>query len=222
MRTQFYILANCFFTLVVISSGCKKESTEIQTTTPEPQVNTAPIVKLQQDRLIVLPVNTLVLSGSVTDAEKNIKEYKWEKINGPTSVTILNPDAVTTTVMNLEKGIYEFELTATDAEGLWDKDTLKVTVYDPNQPGQKEALFSSLQSQCPMGCWVEISCVSCSVPPDKQYKVFVREEQDTQWFEAVHESQWTAAMKYSYITDKDRIWIFVPEEPTVFHVRFIY
>ena len=62
------------------------------------------------------------------DPDNNIKSYQWEKISGPPSHTIVNPAAATTTVRDLDTGIYRFELTVKDEPGLLSKDTIQVTV----------------------------------------------------------------------------------------------
>jgi TolB protein len=70
------------------------------------------------------------LDGSKsTDPDNNITSYQWAKINGPSSFAITNANAITTQVNNLVEGTYLFELKVTDAGGLINKDTVKVTVW---------------------------------------------------------------------------------------------
>ena len=69
------------------------------------------------------------MNGSAsTDPENSILSYAWSKISGPSSFNIVNPNSMQTNVTNLSRGAYQFELTVTDAGGLFSKDTMMVTV----------------------------------------------------------------------------------------------
>src|SRR5712671_539161 len=121
--------------LLMVNIGCKKEepagnSTYINPPQPPPPPvipNTAPVVNAGNDTTINLSGN-IVLSGSAYDAENNIRTILWSKISGPSSFHIVHPDSLTTTVINLQIGVYLFELNVTDSMGLYGKDTIKVTV----------------------------------------------------------------------------------------------
>jgi hypothetical protein len=89
--------------------------------------NIPPVANAGADQSIVLPVNTVTLSGTGTDVDGTIISYKWKQISGPvdkltsinTAVTVLN---------NLIEGAYQFELTVTDNKGASDTDTTVVNV----------------------------------------------------------------------------------------------
>ena len=88
-----------------------------------------PIANAGPDQTITLPTNTAALNGSAsTDPNNDISSYLWTKISGPSSFTIANANAAQTQVTNLIEGVYEFELTVTDARGSIDKDIVQVTV----------------------------------------------------------------------------------------------
>ena len=53
---------------------------------------------------------------------------------GPASFIIDNVSTSKTTVNNLSTGIYQFELKVTDAGGVFDKDTLQITVNAQSIP----------------------------------------------------------------------------------------
>ncbi len=91
-------------------------------------VNVAPIANAGTDKLISLPINNTTLTGSGTDADGTISAYAWVKISGPDSGTIVIPDAATTDLNDLVKGLYQFELTVTDNNGVTGKDTVVVLV----------------------------------------------------------------------------------------------
>ncbi|HWI94073.1 MAG TPA: PKD domain-containing protein [Flavisolibacter sp.] len=94
-----------------------------------PPVNHSPIACAGADQLITLLTNTVTLNGSCsTDPDNNIAFYEWTKISGPSSFSIVNAGSSQTQVNNLTEGVYQFELKVTDAAGLFDKDTVQVTV----------------------------------------------------------------------------------------------
>jgi len=91
--------------------------------------NRPPIANAGSDTTIILPANVIDLDGSrSTDPDNNTTNYFWTKISGPSSFSIANANAVQTQVNNLAEGVYQFELKVTDAEGLFDKDTMQLTV----------------------------------------------------------------------------------------------
>jgi hypothetical protein len=76
-----------------------------------------------------------MLDGSnSSDPDGKISAWKWTKVSGPASSTIVNATAVTTAVKHLKVGVYQFELKVTDDKGASAKDTIMVTVMAVNQP----------------------------------------------------------------------------------------
>lgn len=102
----------------------------------EVPVNHPPVAKAGPDQTIISPVNTIILDGSgSTDLDNNITSYAWAKIAGPSLYNIANANNEKTNVTNLTLGVYFFELTVTDAGGLFSKDTMKLTQrLVPNLP----------------------------------------------------------------------------------------
>jgi len=97
--------------------------------------NRPPVALAGKDTTVFLPADTAVLDGSLSwDPDNNITGYSWTKISGPASFTIVNTNVVQTLGINLTEGIYQFELTVTDAAGLSGKDTLQVTVLNRPTP----------------------------------------------------------------------------------------
>ena len=90
----------------------------------------APVANAGIDKAITLPVNSITLAGSGIVANSTISSYAWVKIAGPTSGTIATANGAITVVNNLVQGIYKFELTITNSEGLKGKDTLQVKVNE--------------------------------------------------------------------------------------------
>jgi hypothetical protein len=90
--------------------------------------NLPPVANAGNDQVITLPVNTVTLAGSGSDADGSIIYWQWARISGPSSFTIVNSMQPQTAITNLVPGIYQFELTVTDNNGTTAKDTVQVTV----------------------------------------------------------------------------------------------
>ncbi|MEP7110178.1 MAG: hypothetical protein ABI760_19435 [Ferruginibacter sp.] len=123
--------------LIIIGlSGCQKElSCEGCLNTNQPPTNRHPVANAGNDTTIILPGNTINLSGSLSfDPDNNITGYLWTKISGPSSFNITDANVVQTPVINLVQGVYLFELKVTDAAALFDRDTIKVTVMALKPP----------------------------------------------------------------------------------------
>ena len=122
--------------IIITHSSCKKElSCEECLNTNQPPTNHPPVANAGNDTTIMLPGNTVNLNGSLSfDPDNNITGYLWTKISGPSSFNITDANAVQTPVINLVQGVYLFELKVTDADALFDRDTIQVTVMAVNQP----------------------------------------------------------------------------------------
>ena len=90
--------------------------------------NIPPVANAGSDQTITLPVSSISLGGSGTDADGTIASYQWTLVSGPSSATITNAAAASTAVSGLVQGVYQFVLTVTDNSGATGKDTMQVTV----------------------------------------------------------------------------------------------
>lgn len=126
MKRLFLIIAIGLFIIV----SCKKEKLDTRPVQiSPPPINHTPIADAGKDQTIVLPNNSVNLNGRGSlDPGSNIVGYSWGKISGPSSFTISDSSLVETTLLNLVEGVYLIELKVTDAEGLFDKDTVEITV----------------------------------------------------------------------------------------------
>jgi len=121
--------------IIITHSSCNKElSCEECLNTDQPPTNHPPVANAGNDTTIMLPGNTVNLNGSLSfDPDSNITGYLWTKISGPSSFNITDTNAVQTPVINLVQGVYLFELKVTDADALFDRDTIQITVMAVNQ-----------------------------------------------------------------------------------------
>ena len=134
-------------------ASCKKEKKDsFVVPPPSSSVNRPPVVNAGIDQTTNLPANNVKLDGSgSTDPDNNITGYEWTKIAGPSSVIIVNPNAVQTQVTNLVQGLYKFELKVTDAGLLFAKDTIQVIVNAAtNTAGSTTSLYNCDVSNRPL------------------------------------------------------------------------
>ncbi len=100
--------------------------------------NLPPVVNAGVDKNITLPVNSVTLSGSATDADGSIATYAWTKTSGPSTPTLSGAASSSLSVSNLIAGTYLFRLTATDNAGAsaWDETVVIVasSATPVNQP----------------------------------------------------------------------------------------
>ena len=104
--------------------ACKKERS-----CESCQTNKSPIAVAGPDQTISLPTNSIFLDGSASnDPDGSITTWQWSKVSGPVSFAMANTGIAKTQVNDLAEGTYLFELKVTDAGGLFDRDTMQVTV----------------------------------------------------------------------------------------------
>jgi hypothetical protein len=97
-----------------------------------------PVAKAGDDQVIYVPVLTTLLDGSKsTDPDNDIKSYKWRLINGngASMHNAGNGDGRQVWASFIRDGIYQFELTVTDAGDLYSRDTIQVKLIDEFAPG---------------------------------------------------------------------------------------
>lgn len=90
--------------------------------------NVLPVASAGADKSITLPVSSVSLTGSGTDADGSITAYNWTKTAGPSSFTFSNAAVANPTISNLISGSYTFRLTVTDNRGGTASDDVNVIV----------------------------------------------------------------------------------------------
>jgi poly(3-hydroxybutyrate) depolymerase len=87
-----------------------------------------PIANAGKDTSVVLPVNSVKLSGTAsTDRQGQALTYLWSKVSGPNQFSISSTTAVNPVISGLIAGKYNFNLTVTNTAGL--SATSSVTIY---------------------------------------------------------------------------------------------
>ena len=77
-----------------------------------------PVADAGNDFSVQLPTEALLLDGSRSYApDGSITDYKWMKISGPGSATIINSNSAMPAIEAVEAGKYTFRLTVTDSNG---------------------------------------------------------------------------------------------------------
>ena len=100
-------------------------ATDVIIITVNAAANIPPFADAGLDQTITLPVNTVTLSGSGSDADGTIAGYAWTKISGPASFTIVNPTSAATDITGLVQGVYQFQLQVTDNNGAIATDVIR-------------------------------------------------------------------------------------------------
>lgn len=113
------------FNLEVTDDRGGKASDSVSVTVAK--ANVAPTVKAGADQSIVLPANSVTLTGSAVDSDGTIQKYSWTKISGGAAI-IQSSKLFQTVVSGLVEGVYTFQLEVTDNEGSKASDSVVVTV----------------------------------------------------------------------------------------------
>ena len=96
--------------------------------------NKLPAANAGSAQSIKLPINSVILSGSGSDADGTIKSYQWTKASGPSSYNLSGPNSAITNVSGLVQGVYQFKLTVTDNDGGVGTSIVQITVNAANIP----------------------------------------------------------------------------------------
>lgn len=117
----------------IVGEGVDVNATEgmqwLEVTYETPAENIPPTANAGTDQSITLPTSQVTVNGSgSTDTDGTITTYLWERVSGPLTYTITNPNNVSTTITGLVNGVYVFRLTVTDNDGATDTDDIQITV----------------------------------------------------------------------------------------------
>ncbi|HEU4472161.1 MAG TPA: T9SS type A sorting domain-containing protein [Flavisolibacter sp.] len=93
-----------------------------------PPPNQAPVVNAGTDKTITLPVSSIAMTASASDADGSIASYAWTKLSGPTSFAFSSASVLNPTISTLVQGSYVFRLTVTDNAGATRSDDVAIVV----------------------------------------------------------------------------------------------
>jgi len=119
MSKTLYSLAA--FTMMLFVVSCTKDDFV---------ENKVPVADAGQSKTIAYP-DSVVLSGTGTDADGKVVAYLWSQVSGPASSIIVNPGAASTAIKFSAQGSYVFQLMVTDDKGATGVDTVGVVVNAP-------------------------------------------------------------------------------------------
>ena len=92
-----------------------------------------PTAIVGKDTSIVLPANSLSLSGSrSTDPQNESLTYQWTRTSGPSEFILSNASAANPVISGLIAGKYSIRLTVTDSAALTSSATQNIFVINPN------------------------------------------------------------------------------------------
>ncbi|MBI5371560.1 MAG: hypothetical protein HZA79_05995 [Sphingobacteriales bacterium] len=116
------------------NGGMASDIVQVTVNAVPPPGNQLPLVNAGPDQSVQLPVNSISLSGTATDADGTISSVSWSRVSGPTVFTIQSPSSLQTQVTGLVAGTYLFRLAATDNNGGTGADTVIILVLPVNPP----------------------------------------------------------------------------------------
>lgn len=200
----FRILA--LVAILFVNDSCKKETPVtgsgniIGTNNPPPPINTAPKANAGSDIELNVPTNYGDLFGTAYDKEDNIVMYRWKKISGPASFFIVDPNSQTTQLSRLQIGVYQFELTVTDREGLYGKDTIIVVVK--GLPANTLEII--LENQTWIFPWyntIEIKDIYNLISTGSSFRIFIKRNFNPGWIEVNPLTIAASAGSYEYFIE---------------------
>jgi gliding motility-associated-like protein len=85
-----------------------------------------PVVNAGEDLTIILPDESVSLSGSATNEDGTIEKIVWEQLSGPSEIEISFADVFETEVSGFQEGTYIFRLVVENSVGLQNFDLVSV------------------------------------------------------------------------------------------------
>jgi hypothetical protein len=124
-KLKILIFVSVVFLTVI---GCKKNRDNFQQTVLSQKI--PPVALAGADQVLLLPIDSTILSGKGTDADGTIIKYEWSKVRGPAAFSFPNVLNSTAKLNGLTMATYIFTLKVTDNDGLTASDNVSVIVWD--------------------------------------------------------------------------------------------
>ena len=122
---------NVYQWMLLYTRGTSTSGTTSPTPAPVPTTgNAVPVANAGADVSVPKSWNysPYIYGTKSTDSDGWIAGFKWTKVSGPTSYSILSPTSNLTKLTGLVAGTYVFRLTVTDNKGATDTDDVTVTI----------------------------------------------------------------------------------------------
>ncbi|CAH1180374.1 unnamed protein product [Phaedon cochleariae] len=131
-RTPYLHLSNLqegiyAFNLKVTDSANQSSTAQVHVFV-KPPTNKPPVASAGANATISLPQTWIVLDASNSSDDNKIIAYKWEQVEGPSTVAFDSQNSSKTNVTGLTKGVYCFKVTVADEDKNAASDKVYVTV----------------------------------------------------------------------------------------------
>jgi hypothetical protein len=201
-----------------VSSNPRASSTAPVPAPPAPAKNTPPYVDAGLQQFIFLPITQTKFSAYAFDNESpgNLK-YEWKKISGSDKSHIDSPNIVQPTLFNLEKGVYEFLVTATDPDSLVDRDRIVITVADATGEFQTP----KLEWSCDMGCLLKMDIRILENIP---FTLFIKTDKTgINWFEVPSDhSPEASTSKFFYGLNTNSLFVYTDNNLGTAELKMVF
>lgn len=191
MKKSLPFLALAAFSLAILFTACEKEDDETSVSPVPPKAKAKPpVARAGNDTTIYIPFSTYTLDGwASTDPNSNRVSYSWRRIAGPSVVEITTSSNSSrghvSGLFNL--GVYDFELTVKGTDGLSSKDTVSVTVAEPNCTSvNKEVILKDLRWDYSWMMEIAIYNPFSYLPPNSHLtNIYIKRDNSSVWEVAV-------------------------------------
>jgi|GEM_PF-307297 len=104
-----------------------------------------PVAMAGTNQTLILPAQALVDGSGSVAGSGSLVSYLWSKLSGPAGDTIQSPKLAKSYISFITSGIYTYQLTVKDNNGLSSSSTLQITVNSPilppvSKPGSNQSL----------------------------------------------------------------------------------
>jgi hypothetical protein len=193
MKVSVHCLLAPVLAVLLLLTSCNEEPigpTKIDPLNPIPSSPPAdhkmPVANAGNDTTIYLPFVNHTLNGSNSKGFILVM-YQWRFLKGPSGVFIYNDSNTGNPkrfIDNLSKtGVYEFELTVADYYHFTSKDTMTITIAEPNcTSGTKEVILKDLKWEYDWYQQISITNFYSYLPANSHIKSFyIKRDASDKW-----------------------------------------
>lgn len=204
---------NFFYLAVVVAflglfTACRKDKPDTSNNSPSnnqdtlgrpnplsPPISGTPVARAGNDTTLYMPFSAYNLNGVASlGIGSNLVSFDWRQVAGPVRASIDQYNKVKAYAYGMVNvGIYEFELTVTNANNLSSKDTIKITVAEPRCTQQnKEVIINNLSWDYSWIMEIAIYKPFSYLPPNSHLtNIYIKRDGTNSW-ERVVPVNWNA------------------------------